>query len=265
MNASGNPHPFEAERFELHGEQLVVDYQQLRGTRALRRMSVVGADGELRFYVGGEIRAEETPAGTMVSVVTSFAFDGDTELLSVLLPDVNLSREPSAPIRTVGIRTVHRGHLGGPGFIDGALSTHEAVTLTGTASRDEPEDTPSGVRCEWSAWYNRMPGRDDPNLYVAGRCGFPSGSMTWTLEPDTRGSWTTRSSSSCGSRCTRPRSGRTTSSSATSRGRATPARGSSACRSAATPTSRSTCGRSFNRETPRTVARATIRAIVPPT
>lgn len=187
MNASGNPHPFEAERFELHGEQLVVDYQQLRGTRALRRMSVVGADGELRFYVGGEIRAEETPAGTMVSVVTSFAFDGDTELLSVLLPDVNLSREPSAPIRTVGIRTVHRGHFGGPGFIDGALSTHEAVTLTGTASRDEPEDTPSGVRCEWSAWYNRMPGRDDPNLYVAGRCGFPSGSMTWTLEPDNEG------------------------------------------------------------------------------
>ncbi len=182
MPDSGNPNPFEAERFELHGEQLVVDYQQLPGARALRRMSVVGADGELRFYVGGEIRTEETHAGTMVTVVTSFAFDGDTEQLSVLLPGVNLSREPSAPIRTVGIRTVHRGHFGGPGFIDGALSTHEAVALTGTASR-----TPSGVSCEWSAWYNRMPGRDDPNLYVAGRCGFPSGSMTWTLEPDNEG------------------------------------------------------------------------------
>lgn len=179
--------PFEADRFELQGEQLSVVYRELPGTRALRAMTVVGPDGERRHYMGGEVRTEETQAGTMVSVVTSFAFDGDTHLLSVLLPGVNLQREPSAAIRTVAIRTVHRGHFGGPAFIDGALSTYDAVALTGTASRGEP-DGQSAVRCEqWSAWYNRMPGRDDPNLHVAGRCGFPSGSMTWTLEPDNEG------------------------------------------------------------------------------
>lgn len=179
--------PFEADRFELRGEQLSVVYQELPGTRALRAMTVVGPAGERRHYVGGEVRTEETHAGTLVSVVTGFAFDGDTELLSVLLPGVNLSGEPTAAVQTVGIRTVHRGHFGGPAFIDGALSTYEAVALTGTASRGAPESPGSGVRCEWSAWYNRMPGERDPNLHVAGRCGFPSGSMTWTLEPDNEG------------------------------------------------------------------------------
>lgn len=179
--------PFEADRFELQGEQLSVVYQELPGTRALRRMTVVGADGERRHYMGGEVRTEETHAGTLVSVVTSFAFDGDTHLLSVLLPGVNLSREPVAAVQTVGIRSVHRGHFGGPMFIDGALSRHTAVALTGTASRGEPDAPGSGVRCEWSAWYNRMPGQHDPNLHVAGRCGFRSGSMTWTLEPDNEG------------------------------------------------------------------------------
>lgn len=34
---------------------------------------------------------------------------------------------------------------------------------------------------DWSAWYNRMPGIDDPNLHVAGKCGFRSGSMSAEL------------------------------------------------------------------------------------
>lgn len=39
----------------------------------------------------------------------------------------------------------------------------------------------------WSAWYNRMPGADDPNLYVSGLCSLPSSSITLTLEPDNEG------------------------------------------------------------------------------
>lgn len=35
---------------------------------------------------------------------------------------------------------------------------------------------------DWSAWYNRMPGGDDPLLHVTGRCSVPSSSATATLE-----------------------------------------------------------------------------------
>jgi hypothetical protein len=39
------------------------------------------------------------------------------------------------------------------------------------------------IRCEWSAWYNRMPGAGDTDLHVVGRCRLPSGSIKVTLEP----------------------------------------------------------------------------------
>jgi hypothetical protein len=39
-------------------------------------------------------------------------------------------------------------------------------------------------RCfEWSAWYNRMGGREDPELHVSGTCELHSGSGSAVLEP----------------------------------------------------------------------------------
>lgn len=35
---------------------------------------------------------------------------------------------------------------------------------------------------DWSAWYNRMPGADDPNLHVTGVCELTSGSQSAKLE-----------------------------------------------------------------------------------
>jgi hypothetical protein len=43
------------------------------------------------------------------------------------------------------------------------------------------------ISCEWSAWYNRMPGTDDPNLHVSGRCTLPSGSIEIALAPGNEG------------------------------------------------------------------------------
>ncbi len=40
---------------------------------------------------------------------------------------------------------------------------------------------------DWSAWYNRMPGVDDPNLHVAGTCALPSGSVNLELRPGNEG------------------------------------------------------------------------------
>lgn len=40
---------------------------------------------------------------------------------------------------------------------------------------------------DWSAWYNRMPRSDDPNLYVRGVCALPSSSIDLRLEPGNEG------------------------------------------------------------------------------
>jgi hypothetical protein len=40
-----------------------------------------------------------------------------------------------------------------------------------------------GDECfEWSAWYNKMPGTDDPDLYVTGTCEVRSGSARVSLK-----------------------------------------------------------------------------------
>jgi hypothetical protein len=39
----------------------------------------------------------------------------------------------------------------------------------------------------WSAWYNRMPGTDDPDLHVSGTCSLESSNITVQLEPGNEG------------------------------------------------------------------------------
>lgn len=39
----------------------------------------------------------------------------------------------------------------------------------------------------WSAWYNRMPGQEDPNLYVSGVCELRSSSIRLELRPGNEG------------------------------------------------------------------------------
>lgn len=44
------------------------------------------------------------------------------------------------------------------------------------------------VTCtDWSAWYNRMPGADDPELHVAGKVECESSSVELRLELDNEG------------------------------------------------------------------------------
>ena len=61
-------------------------------------------------------------------------------------------------------------------LLDGAAGGFHAVpTSTGL---------PDGVveTRDWSAWYNRMPGADDPDLHVSGMCGVASSHTTVRLE-----------------------------------------------------------------------------------
>lgn len=133
MEIGPQVNPYEAERFELHGDGLHVTYEQVSGKPGLRHMTIVEDSAETRRYLGGEIHHEDTDIGAMVTVVTGFAYDGDTRKLSVLLPGVNLSRSPKAEVATVAIRTTHKGSIGGPMLIDGPLTNYQAIPLTGTA------------------------------------------------------------------------------------------------------------------------------------
>lgn len=40
---------------------------------------------------------------------------------------------------------------------------------------------------DWEAWYNRMPGTNDPRLHVAGKCTLESSSISISLVPGNEG------------------------------------------------------------------------------
>ena len=70
-----------------------------------------------------------------MSVTTEVVFDGDDTTLSVLLPAVNFGDKGERPVRTVAIEVTHKGHFGGPQFIDGQLATYKSIALRGKARR----------------------------------------------------------------------------------------------------------------------------------
>lgn len=52
----------------------------------------------------------------------------------------------------------------------------------------DPEPEPDSVETrDWSAWYDRMPGAEDPDLHVSGICLLDSSNIMVQLEPDNEG------------------------------------------------------------------------------
>ena len=72
-----------------------------------------------------------------------------------------------------------------------ALELHRLIRFLDEAGgqfEDGPMDSSDGVRTrDWSAWYNRMPLAEDPNLHVSGTCRLESSGITVRLEPDNEG------------------------------------------------------------------------------
>lgn len=48
----------------------------------------------------------------------------------------------------------------------------------------EPEESMKVECFDWDAWYNRMPGREDKDLHVAGTCRLPSSQVVVSLDLD---------------------------------------------------------------------------------
>jgi hypothetical protein len=55
--------------------------------------------------------------------------------------------------------------------------------------KEGPVTDGPNIECldEWAAWYDRMPGRNDPNLHVTGKIRCFSGSIQLRLEPGNEG------------------------------------------------------------------------------
>lgn len=88
-----------------------------------------------RTFRGREIQLESVVLGTLVTVTLAAVADGDSQRLSVLLPEVNVGPKNRERIRAVVIRTTSRSSIGGPALVLGALQIYATAQIfRGTAS-----------------------------------------------------------------------------------------------------------------------------------
>jgi hypothetical protein len=124
---------FDASRYELRGKELEVSYTQVMGGVPSVTITDRGVE---KHYTGTQVVVTRDPGlGRVVSVTTDIVFDGDNTTLSILLPAVNFGDQAERPVRTLAIEVVHKGHIGGPQFIDGQLATYRSIPLRGKARR----------------------------------------------------------------------------------------------------------------------------------
>ena len=92
-------------------------------------------DGERRLdFVGDQLAAEESEIGRLVTVELSFVPDGQTRILSVLLPEVHLPEESAdARVKALVIFTTVRSSIGGPAMVRGQVQDYIARHYRGTA------------------------------------------------------------------------------------------------------------------------------------
>ncbi|MFP5317083.1 MAG: hypothetical protein ACLGI2_02185 [Acidimicrobiia bacterium] len=123
----------------------------------------------------------ELPIGRLVTATLRSSPDGDSDTITLLLPDVNVGRSGGecafeAAFRAPVVWTTIRSTLGGPGLVDGPVHLYTHRELDGTAGLGRHA-------CTFTAVLNMGlpgPGAGPGQLVVEGECTLPS--RGWSVE-----------------------------------------------------------------------------------
>ncbi|HET8522646.1 MAG TPA: hypothetical protein VFL82_05385 [Thermomicrobiales bacterium] len=132
----------EANQFDLTGDggvQIHYDSTSIDGTPKFSYRGPGMADGQAidQSFSGDDIYSRVSEIGQLVTVTLHVNPDGDTLLLSLVVPDFNLTgKEQGAGCQTYAFLTTNRGGLA-PGAITGQLQNYRLLQLGGTARHVE--------------------------------------------------------------------------------------------------------------------------------
>ena len=123
----------EADRFELSGEGASITYD--RRTRELHYEGPTQPPLEDFVEVTETAEPLETPIGALVTATLDAVEDGDSRIVTVVLPDVRLPAGGSgyASFETVAVFATIRSSFGGPGRVEGPGQLYVSAALQGTA------------------------------------------------------------------------------------------------------------------------------------
>lgn len=118
--------------FELHRGAISITYST-SGIDGRPRLHYEDGERQLDFS-GEEIGTWDSTIGKLVTVELSRVADGDTRVLSLLLPQVNLPEgRTDARLKALAVFTTVRSSIGGPALVKGQVQTYTARIFRGTA------------------------------------------------------------------------------------------------------------------------------------
>jgi hypothetical protein len=110
---------------------IAYDSSSLNG-EAVLSISYKGSD---YLFSGGQIRVNEASIGKLVAVTIEMAFDGFSDELSFIVPDVNITGNgESVAFDSNLIESYIRTSIGGPRFVKGVIQQNSFNALSCTAS-----------------------------------------------------------------------------------------------------------------------------------
>ena len=124
----------QANHFELkEGTRLEITYDEttLDGQPQLTYRVYQGPP--TRTFRGDQIRTTASEIGRQVTVTLEAVEAGDSSLLTLLLPRVNLEGTSEQNCETFAIFTTVRGSIAGPNLVSRAVQCYNVVKLEGTA------------------------------------------------------------------------------------------------------------------------------------
>ncbi len=122
----------EANHYKLRDEKIRITYSSTSFDGTPRLDYEKG--GRLLSFSGDQIREQASEMGTLVTVTLKALPDLRTVILTLLVPQVNLTEsKPRRAIRTLAVVTTIRTTIGGPGLVDGPVQTYKALALRGSA------------------------------------------------------------------------------------------------------------------------------------
>ena len=123
----------QANRYEFKGRQTQITYEETAFDGKPHLTYQVAQGPETRTFVGEQIRTQENEIGRLVTVTLQAVEDGDSTLLTLLVPTVNLGDMREQPVETIAILTTERSSIAGPSLVTGAVQSYHTVKLKGKA------------------------------------------------------------------------------------------------------------------------------------
>ena len=118
--------------FVLKGDQTEITYDDtsLDGQPQLTYQALPDS---AQTFCGDQIRSEVSEIGRLLTVTLAAVADGDTTLLTLLLPAINSIGPTVYEFKTIAILTTVRGSIGGPVLLRGPVQSYQVVQLEGEA------------------------------------------------------------------------------------------------------------------------------------